>query len=105
MSRLQLKGTANRLAARAKIAKALAHPTRIRMADALEGGERSVRQLTELVGSDQSTISRHLSVLKQAGLVANRRAGTLTYYRLRVRGLGHFWKSVDRVLNETYETP
>lgn len=105
MSGLRLKEKAQRCAARAKIAKALGHPARMRMVEALEDGEKSVRQLTTLVGSDQSTVSRHLSVLKQAGLVANRKEGTLTYYRLRVRDLRHFWKSIDRVLREIHKTP
>lgn len=105
VSGLRMKETAERCAARATIAKALAHPARVRMAEALEDGEKSVRQLTALVGSDQSTISRHLSVLKQAGLVATRKEGTLTYYRLRVHDLRHFWKSIDRVLRESHKTP
>lgn len=105
MSVRRVKGTAQRCAARAKIAKALGHPARMRMVDALENGEKSVRQLTALVGSDQSTVSRHLIVLKQAGLVADRKEGTLTYYRLSVDDLKHFWKSIDSLLCENLKTP
>ena len=50
--------------ARARIAKAASHPSRLLMLDALAGREVCVRDLTELVGTDQSTVSKHLAVLK-----------------------------------------
>ena len=56
--------------ARAAIAKALAHPTRLLMLDALADGELCVCELTELVGADQSTVSRQLAILRQAGIVS-----------------------------------
>lgn len=75
------------------------------MAETLQEGEKSVGQLTALVGSDQSTVSRHLSLLKRAELVANRKKGMPTYYRLKLRDLRHFWKGIDRVLRESHKTP
>ncbi len=86
--------------ARARIAKAMAHPSRLMMLDALQQRERCVCELTELVGSDQSTVSKHLAVLKQAGLIEDRRDGVNTYYRVCVCCLEGFWKCVEGVLKE-----
>jgi ArsR family transcriptional regulator len=89
-----------RYEARARIAKALAHPSRLLMLDVLQDGERCVCELTELVGADQSTVSKHLAVLRQAGLVEDRRDGVMTYYRVRVACLGPLWKCIEGVLSE-----
>ena len=86
--------------ARAKIAKALAHPARLMMLDALAEKETCVCELTELVGLDQSTVSKHLAVLKNAGLVADRKEGVMTYYRLKVMCLRGFWSCVETVLKQ-----
>ena len=74
--------TKQRIAAQAKIFKALGHPSRLLMVDALRKGELCVCDLQELVGADMSTISRHLSVLREAGVVSSDRRGTSIYYRL-----------------------
>lgn len=89
-----------RYEARARIAKALAHPSRLLMLDALAEHELCVCELTELVGADQSTISKHLAVLKNAGIVADRKEGTQTFYRLKVCCLQGFWECVESVLKE-----
>ncbi|SPE55822.1 putative transcriptional regulator [Verrucomicrobia bacterium] len=64
------------------ITKALADETRVRMLLALQGGELCVCQITELFGLAASTISKHLSILYQAGLVDSRKAGRWIYYSL-----------------------
>lgn len=64
------------------ITKALADETRVRMLLALGGGELCVCQITELFGLAASTISKHLSVLYQAGLVDSRKDGRWIYYSL-----------------------
>ncbi len=68
---------------RAAIFKALAHPVRVLIVDALRAGERCVCELNELAPIDPSGISRHLAVLKQAGILADRHEGTWVYYRLQ----------------------
>ena len=55
--------------AKAKVLKALAHPTRLWMAEQLANGERCVYEFVDVIDADFSTISKHLAVLKQAGLV------------------------------------
>ncbi|HGY92082.1 MAG TPA: ArsR family transcriptional regulator [Planctomycetes bacterium] len=83
---------------RAKVAKALAHPSRLMILDALEEAPHCVCELTELVGADQSTVSKHLSVLKSAGLIQGRREGSLVWYSLSVSCLKGFWNCIDGVL-------
>ncbi len=84
--------------ARARIAKALAHPSRLLILDALTDGEVCVCELTPLVGADQSTVSKHLAILKNAGLIEDRKQGVMTYYRLKVCCLEGFWKCIESVL-------
>lgn len=93
-----------RYEARARIAKALGHPSRLVMLDALADGELCVCELTELVGADQSTVSKHLSVLKQAGIVSDRKEGVMTFYRLKVSCLQGFWQCIESVLKENLKT-
>ncbi|RPJ48319.1 MAG: transcriptional regulator, partial [Candidatus Latescibacterota bacterium] len=52
--------------ARARIIKAMAHPTRLFIVDELARGERCVCDLAEMVGADVSTVSKHLSILRNA---------------------------------------
>lgn len=67
---------------RADILKALAHPVRVLILDALMEGERCVCELNELATIHQSNISRHLAILKKAGVVADRRDGMKVFYRI-----------------------
>ena len=76
------KKTKNDYAAQAGIIKAMAHPTRLLILNSLKNKETCVCELTGLVGDDISTVSKHLLVLKKAGLVAARREGNWLHYRL-----------------------
>ena len=90
---------------RAKIIKALAHPARLMIVDELaQNGERCVCELTEMVGSDMSTVSRHLAQLKQAGLLEDEKRGKMIFYRLRVKCLGNFFECVESVVRSNAET-
>ena len=66
----------------ADVFKALGHASRLLIVDALAHGERCVADLTELIGCDTSTVSNHLSILRNAGLVADERRGQQVFYRL-----------------------
>ena len=79
-----------RIAAQARIFKALGHPSRHLIADALRSGEKCVGDLQALVGGDISTVSRHLSVLREAGLVTTAKRRTSIYYSLAIRCLDSF---------------
>ncbi len=65
-----------------KITKALSDPHRVRILVALEKGELCVCQITELFGFAPSTISKHLSVLHDAGLIESRKTERWVFYRL-----------------------
>lgn len=86
--------------ARAKVMKALAHPTRLFMVDELSRGERCVCDLTEMIGADMSTVSKHLSVLKSAGIVADEKRGMQVFYRLKTPCVLRFFDCVGEVMIE-----
>jgi ArsR family transcriptional regulator len=83
---------------KANIVKAMAHPSRLMMIDALAEGEKCVCELQRLVGSDMSTVSKHLTVMKQAGIVTDRKEGLQVFYRLREPCVLRFFDCVDAVL-------
>ena len=85
---------------RAGVMKALAHPSRLFIVDELSRGERCVCELTEMVGADVSTVSKHLSVLKRAGIVLDDKRGAQVFYRLRVPCILNFFGCVEAVLDE-----
>ncbi len=82
----------------AKVMKALAHPTRMFIVDELSRGERCVCELTEMIGAEMPTVSRHLAQLKSAGLVNDEKRGSKIFYRLRVPCCLSFLKCVESVL-------
>jgi DNA-binding transcriptional ArsR family regulator len=85
--------------ARAKILKAMAHPTRLFIVEELaKRGERCVCELTEQIGADMSTVSRHLTILKQAGIVEDEKRGVSVYYRLQMCCGLAFFKCVESVM-------
>ena len=88
--------------ARAAVAKALAHPTRLIMLDALQEQERCVCELTELVGADQSTVSKHLAILKNVGLVDDRKDGAMSIYRCTCPCLQNMFECVESVLKAKF---
>jgi DNA-binding transcriptional ArsR family regulator len=92
------KRTPAQFRAEAKVMKALAHPTRMFIVDELSRGERCVCELTEMIGAEMPTVSRHLSLLKGAGLVDDEKRGAKIFYRLRVPCCLSFLKCVESVL-------
>lgn len=85
--------------ARAKIIKAVAHPTRLFIVDELSrGGEKCVCELTEMIGADMSTVSKHLALLKEAGIVEDEKRRSMVFYRLRVKCILDFLNCVDSVI-------
>lgn len=67
--------------------RALSEPTRIKLLDRLREGEATVLELTELVGSTQQNVSKHLGVLQRSGIVARRKQGNYAYYRIVDEGV------------------
>ena len=84
--------------ARARVIKAMAHPTRLFIVEELSHGERCVCDLTEMVGADISTVSKHLSLLKNARIVEDEKRGTQVFYSLKVPCVLNFFTCVESVL-------
>ncbi|MBN2163565.1 MAG: helix-turn-helix transcriptional regulator [Pontiellaceae bacterium] len=88
-----------RFEARARVLKALAHPTRLWIAEQLADGERCVCEFVDGVGVDFSTISKHLTVLKQAGIVADEKRGKQVWYTLKVPCVLNFMNCIEAVID------
>jgi len=92
------RNTRSKFEARAHILKAMAHPTRLFIVDELSRQERCVCELTEMIGADMSTVSKHLSVLKEAGIVIDEKRGTQVFYSLVVPCVLDFFDCVESVI-------
>ena len=93
--------TKSKFDARAKIMKALAHPTRLFIVDQLSKRETCVCELTEMVGSDMSTISKHLSVLKNAGIIDDEKRGLQVFYRLKFKCVLNFFGCIESMMESS----
>lgn len=83
--------------AKARIIKALAHPSRLFIVDELSRGERCVADLTAMIGVEMPTVSRHLSQLKNVGIIEDEKRGSQVFYRLRVPCVLNFFSCVEAV--------
>jgi DNA-binding transcriptional ArsR family regulator len=83
---------------RSHVIKALSHPSRLYIVDKLAERAYCVNELTSLIGSEMSTVSKHLGVLKNAGVVKDEKRGASVYYSLRVPCILNFFKCADAVL-------
>lgn len=90
--------------ARAEVAGALAHATRLKIVDLLaEEGEYCVCELTEILEVSQSTVSKHLRILRENGLVESQKEGLKVYYKLKVPCINEFFSCLDRILKQEME--
>lgn len=92
-----LRAGAARRDERTRILKAMAHPSRLLVLEALADRERCVCELQSLVGADMSTVSKHLALMRGAGLLEHRREGLKVFYRLRAPCVLRFLECVDAV--------
>ena len=67
-----------------EIFKALGHPTRLLIAHKLEDGPKCVCELNKFVNIEQPTLSRHLKILRDSGVLKSKKEGMQVYYSLRV---------------------
>ena len=91
----------HRLQARSDVFKALGHPARLAIVEALAQGEMCVCQMTELVGSDMSTVSKHLAILRNLGIVSMEKRGQQVWYELDMTCAPGFISCVDNFLRNT----
>jgi len=96
--KIATRPTRETFAQRARVIKALAHPSRLLIVDELSRGERCVCELTELVGHDISTVSKHLSLLKKSGIVMDEKRGLQVYYRLKTPCVLNFFACIESVI-------
>jgi DNA-binding transcriptional ArsR family regulator len=87
--------------AQARVLKALANESRLMIVDRLSRGECSAGDLTRLIGSDQTTVSKHLAVLRAHGIVEDRREGSVVVYRLLTPCIMNFFSCATQVLKES----
>jgi ArsR family transcriptional regulator len=84
----------------AEVARAIAHPLRIAIVEFLKDGEQCVCDVAEHVGSERSNVSRHLSVMANAGLLEYRKEGLKVIYRLKCTCIVDFFACVSSVLKQ-----
>ena len=84
--------------ARAKILKAIAHPSRLLILDQLESGEKCVQDLTRQIDADISTVSKHLSIMKNVGLIEDEKRGTSVFYKLKCHCVLKFFGCIEEVI-------
>lgn len=89
-----------RLETRAAILKALAHPSRLFIVDQLAKNPSDVTKLTKMIGANMSTVSKHLSILKGAGLILDEKRGKQVLYHLKTKNTSKFLVFIDAFLEE-----
>ncbi len=83
---------------KAAFLRALAHPLRLQILEILCRGESSAGQITQTLGVDQPTVSRHLGILKQGGLVAARQEGASVLYKIQNEDMAQFLQKLTELL-------
>ena len=84
----------------AEIVKAIAHPLRVAIVDFLKDGEQCVCDIAEHVGSERSNVSRHLSVMVSAGVLAYRKEGLKVIYKLKTPCILDFFSCITACLKQ-----
>ena len=84
----------------AKVLKALANESRLMIIDRLSQGECSAGELTQIIGSDQSTVSKHLALLRSHNIVEDRREGNVVFYRLLTPCVLNFFSCATQVIKD-----
>ena len=82
----------------AEIFKAIGHPIRLQIVKFLQDGEHTVTEIVRAVNAEQSNVSRHLSLLRQAGVLSSRKEGLKVYYSLRIPTLTQMLSCVNDVV-------
>ena len=88
---------------KAEVLKALAHPIRLAVADFLRDGEQCVCDIAEHVGAERSNVSRHLSLMVNAGVLESRKDGLRVLYSLRTPCVLSFLSCATDVVREQLE--
>lgn len=93
-----------KMEARARILKALAHPSRLLIVDRLSRRQCCVAELTEMVGADMSTVSKHLTILRQAGIIRSRKQGTQVFHELAAACVMDFFGCLENIMQNSLQS-
>jgi len=88
---------------RAEVFKALGHPIRLALVEALRDGDRCVCDIARAVGAERSNVSRHLAVLVRAGVLDSRKTGLEVRYRLKTPCVLDSFACIEGILCERLE--
>jgi len=82
------------------VIKALANPVRLMIIDCLRDGEKTVTEIIEATGEEQSNISKSLGILKNHGLIKDKKTGLNVYYSLKICCVKEFFCCLDDIISE-----
>jgi DNA-binding transcriptional ArsR family regulator len=82
----------------AAVFKALSHPARLFMVEQIAAGEKCVCELVNMLGLDTSTVSKHLTVLRNAGVLSDEKRGNMVFFRVRMQCVMGFFSCVRKAL-------
>ncbi|RMG67718.1 MAG: ArsR family transcriptional regulator [Nitrospirae bacterium] len=85
---------------KADILKALGQPTRLKIIELLREGERCVCEMLPILGEEQANVSKHLSLLRQNGIVEFRKEGVSSYYKIKNRAVFEILDIVEKMVQE-----
>lgn len=84
----------------ARLLRAIANEARLKIIDTLSAGEMHVGGIAEAIGAEQSTVSKHLAILRAVGVVDDERRGNEVYYRLRTQCIIRFFSCAAEVMKK-----
>jgi len=85
---------------KADFLKALSHPVRLQIIELLKDGERNVGSIMKTLSIQQSSLSRHLTVLREAGILKSRQQGTVVYYNIEDHNIFHVLRPIAEMLRK-----
>ena len=85
---------------KADFLKALAHPARLQIVEFLKGGEKNVGSIIKALSIQQSSLSRHLTILREAGILKSRQQGTVIYYDIEDHDIFHVLRPIADMLRK-----
>ena len=85
---------------KADFLKALAHPARLQIVEFLKSGEKNVGSIIKALSIQQSSLSRHLTILREAGILKSRQQGTVVYYNIEDHDIFHVLRLIADMLRK-----
>jgi len=85
---------------KADFLQALSHPLRLQIIEFLKSGEKNVGNIIKALGIPQSSLSRHLTILREAGVLKSRQQGTVIYYNIEDHDIFHVLRPIAEMLRK-----